>query len=204
MRAPPRLVLLAAALVAACEPAATPRRASARADTASAARTKADSARADSAALASLPPALARQFAVVALLSDAALRDTARVRCETLDAPTEPEIRRRLRATLADSARTVLFVRAARGAGTLRRVELVRRDPGGVQRGFIWDAETDALQGVEWPPGARGRAEVTTLPRGSPVPRALRGLGRRLLELPCRPRAAPRTPRTALPPRRGA
>jgi hypothetical protein len=150
----------------------------------------ADSARADSVALASLPPALADAFGVRAVLTPEALRDTASVRCELLAPPNAMEPRRRLRARLADSSRTVLFVRASRG-DTIRRVELVRRERGGEQRGFIWDAATDTVQSIVWRVGAR-RPEVSTLPRGGPVPRALRALGRRLLALPCtgRPRPA--------------
>ena len=45
-------------------------------------RAAADSARGDSAALASLPPAIAAAFAVRAVLTREALRDTTVVRCE--------------------------------------------------------------------------------------------------------------------------
>jgi len=151
----------------------------------------ADSVRGDSAALASLPPGLAAAFAVREVLTREALRDTAAVRCERLGPPTDRQARRRLRARLADSSRSVLFVRATPG-DTIRRVELVRREPRGGQRGFIWDAESDAVESIEWRPGVR-RPEVSTLPRGGPAARALRALGRRLLALPCdrRPPAPP-------------
>ncbi|AHG88918.1 hypothetical protein J421_1381 [Gemmatirosa kalamazoonensis] len=138
--------------------------------------------RGDSAALASLPPALAEAFAVRAVLTREALRDTDVASCEPLLRRDTSAVRRRLRARLADGSRTVLFVRAARD--TIRRVELVRRARGGGQRGFIWDASTDAAESVEWRVGVT-RPEVTTLPRGGPVPRALRALGRQLLALPC-------------------
>jgi hypothetical protein len=148
-----------------------------------AARAAIDTARGDSAALASLPPSLAAAFGVQRVLTLDALRDTAAVQCERLGGPTDGQVRRRLRARLADSSRTVLFVRATRG-DTLRRVELVRRVPDGAQRGFIWDAAGDEVQSIEWRAGV-ARPEVTTLPRGEPTPRALRALGRRLLALPC-------------------
>lgn len=125
-----------------------------------------------------------------ALLTPDALADTARARCETLGAPGDREERRRLRGTLGDGVRVVLFARATRDRWALRRVELVRRARDGRQRGFVWDGEGDAVRAVEWPAGAGRPAEVTTLPRGGPLPRALRALARRLLALPCAPRAA--------------
>lgn len=142
-----------------------------------------DSARGDSAALASLPPGLVPLFAVRTVLTPQALRDTASVRCERLGPPNVAESRRRLRVRLADGSRTVLFVRTAR-ADTIRRVELVRREPQGDQRGLIWDATNDVVQSLVWSAGVR-LPEVTTLPRGEPTSRALRALGRRLLALPC-------------------
>ena len=146
----------------------------------------------DSAVFASLPPTLARALDVRAVLTPDALRDTTRVVCESLRVSDSVDVRRRLRALLPDSARTVLFVRARRG-GALRRVELVRRAPGGAQRGFIWDAQADAVRSVVWARAGAGGAEVTTLPRGGPLPSAIRALGARLLALPC-PRAVPNAP----------
>jgi hypothetical protein len=190
-----RVAVLVGTLVA-CEASGPP---GARADAVPpAARLAAanDSAAGDSAALAALPPTLVRELGVRDVLTPGALRDTARVSCETLPALPAPDTldtRRRLRAVLADSARTVLFVRAARSDGALRRVELVRREPRAGQRGFIWDAERDAVQSIVWTRPGAPRPEVTELPRGGPVPRALRALGRRLLALPCPPaRPAPR------------
>ena len=63
-----------------------------------------------------------------------------------------------------DSSRAVLFVRA-RG-DTLRRVELVRRVPEGVQRGFIWDARDDANGRVTIDLGANYEPALTK--RGLP------------------------------------
>jgi hypothetical protein len=144
----------------------------------------------DSIVFASLPPTLARELSVRAVLTPDALRDTTRVGCETLGAPDTVDVRRRLRAVLPDSARTVLFARARRASGELRRVELVRRAKTGAQRGFIWDAGDDAVRSVVWARGGAGAPEVTTLPRGGPLPPAMRALGTRLLALPC-PRRAP-------------
>jgi hypothetical protein len=179
---------VAAVLLAACD--ASPDRpsparpAGPAGPTSTAATLLADSAGGDSAAIASLPPRLAAEFTVRTLLTPNVLRDTARVSCRHLDVPTEPEERRRLRARLLDSSRVVLFARADRATGTIRRVELVRRRPNGIQRGFIWNGESDVVQTLEWPSGATV-PEVADLPRGGPVPRALRALGRRLLVLPC-------------------
>jgi hypothetical protein len=188
-RRPVAAAWLLATSVAACDtparPASAPSTDGAAAPRPRAAVTQlADSAAGDSAALASLPPRLAAEFGVRDLLTADALRDSTRVSCRHLDAPAEPEERRRLRAVLDDSARVVLFARADRDSATLRRVELVRRRANGIQRGFIWNGETDVVQTLEWPRGARA-PEVADLPRGGPVPRALRALGRRLLVLPC-------------------
>jgi hypothetical protein len=147
----------------------------------------------DSVAFASLPPTLARELSVRAVLTPDALRDTTRVACEALGAPDTVDVRRRLRAVLPDSARTVLFARARRIGGELQRVELVRRAPSGAQRGFIWDAGDDAVRSVVWARGGAAAPEVTTLPRGGPLPAAMRALGTRLHALPC-PRRAPNTP----------
>jgi hypothetical protein len=155
-------------------------------------RAIADTVRGDSAALASLPPGLVAAFAVREVLTAEAFRDTAAVQCERLGPPSDRQARRRLRARLADSSRNVLFVRATAG-DTIRRVELVRREPRGGQRGFIWDAENDAVESIEWRPGVR-RPEVSTLPRGGSAGRALRALGRRLLALPCERRLPPPPP----------
>lgn len=171
------------------------------------ARLAADSAPGDAAALAALPPLLAPLFAVDAALAAAdaapdvapdptpgAARDARRsagraarglrATCQQLEAPTAPRERRRLLAR-APGDTFVLFARADRATGALDRVELLRRQGGAGARGFIWEARTDTLRLIEWPPERRGRAEETVLPRGGPEPRALRGLGRRLLTLPC-------------------
>lgn len=77
----------------------------------------------------------------------------------------------------------VVFARATR-SGTLARVEFVRRLADGSQRGYTWDAQGDATTAMEWPPGST-EAESHPVPRGSPIPRAVRGLGRIVLTWPC-------------------
>ena len=144
----------------------------------------ADSAAGDSAAFATLPPPLQRDLDVRAVLTPAALRDTARVRCDRLGGGAGGELRHRLRARLGDRTALVVFVRADSATGALRRVEVVRREPGRGQRGFIWNAP-DETTSVEWPAGRNTAPEAAPLPRGGPAPRALRGIGRRLLALPC-------------------
>ena len=146
----------------------------------------ADSAAGDSAAFATLPPALQRDLDVRAVLTPAALRDTARVRCDRLPGGAAGELRHRLRARLGGGTALVVFVRADSATGALRRVEVVRRERGRGQRGFIWNTP-DETTSVEWPAGRHTAPEAAPLPRGGPAPRALRGLGRRLLALPCPP-----------------
>ena len=157
----------------------------------------ADSAAGDRAAIASLPPALREAMDLGTLLAPAALRDTARVRCDQLGGGVPGEVRTRLRARLEDGTALVLFARAERATGSLRRVELVRRTPGRGQRGFAWRADEDETSSVEWPAEQGLPPETMVLPRGGPAPRALRALGRRLLVLPCHPPARDRADSTS-------
>ena len=195
--APRAIIALAAALLAACSDRPSPRRLARMADSARAAakadslrpKTSAasllrDSASADSAAIGSLPPRLREDLDVLPLLTERALRDSTRAYCQPLSDSTSREARKRLRGQLPGGRFVVLFVRANRLSGALERVELVRRQPEGGQRGYIWDRAEDLTKSVEW---TRGRSvpETYVLPEGTPAPRALRGLGRRLLVLPC-------------------
>jgi hypothetical protein len=143
-----------------------------------------DSAAGDSAAWRSLPARLRRDLDLGPLLTERALRDSARAYCQPLADDTAMDVRKRLRGRWPDSLAVILFVRASRASGALKRVELVRRTTDGGQRGYIWAADGDQTQGAEWPRGSP-RPETRTLPAGTPTPRALRGLGRRLLVLPC-------------------
>lgn len=161
-------------------------------DTASPALTSADilardSALADSIALAALPERLRSDFDIGPQLALDALGDSALAYCQPLSDPDETEIRKRLRGEYPRNHLTVLFVRADRTTGALRRVELVRRPPQGAQRGYIWNGDSDQTTAVEWTAGRRD-PETYTVPEGTPTPRALRALGRRLLVLPCQGR----------------
>jgi hypothetical protein len=141
-----------------------------------------DSAAADSQALAMLPAARQQDFDVLDLLSETALSDSSRAYCQPFADTTDGDTRRRLRSSWPEPWITVLFVRADRASGSLRRVEMVRRRRNGPQNGYIWDAERNETRAIEWT--AAGQQEYT-VPEGTPVPRALRGLGRRLLVAPC-------------------
>jgi len=80
----------------------------------------------------------------------------------------------------------VLFVRADRQTGELKRVELVRRAlTARTQLGFSWDAADDVTREFEWYADEANAVESGPLPRGGPGPRALRALGRQLLVGPC-------------------
>ena len=146
-----------------------------------------DSAAADSVALATIPERLRPDFDIQSQVTRDALRDSVSAYCQPLSDRDDAEVRKRLRGEWPRGHLTVLFVRADRASGALRRVELVRRPPQGAQRGYIWDGDSDQTTAVEWTAGRRD-PETYTLPPGTPAPRALRALGRRLLVLPCQGR----------------
>lgn len=152
------------------------------------ARLRADSASADSAAWATLPEGLRASFALHDLLGSAAAGSLPLYECIQLPGRRDDEIRRRLQVRFVDSSAAVLFVIADREHGALKRVEFVRRTPRVGQRGFIWDGVRDRTTSIWWFEGARGlsrRDERGDVPRGGPIPRAVRGLGRQLLVAPC-------------------
>ena len=143
----------------------------------------ADSAAADSAAFATLPPAL-QEFLDVR----AALDELPADRCEILPARQAHELRRRAAFRFADSSRALLYAVADDSSGALLRVEFVRRTPLRGQRGLIWDGEQDRTTSTWWTEtrwGLSRRVERGDVPRGGPLPRALRGLGRQLLLVAC-------------------
>lgn len=153
----------------------------------------ADSAAGDRAALVALPPALQQVLRLEPYLDDSYLRSTPFAECRVLDADLPERLRaerRRVRMRLPDSSAVVVYVRAAAGSATLERVEIVRRPMGGEQLGFIWDASGDGTLEVRWPPELRGGTEAAPQPRGGPVPRAVRAIGRRVLALDCAPATA--------------
>jgi len=148
----------------------------------------ADSAVGDSAAFATLPPALTRIFAVHALIGRRAPDILPLYECIQLDGPGPDEVRRRLQVRLPDSSAAVVYAVADRGSGVLSRVEFLRRLPHEGQRGFIWDRRRDRTSAMWWYEGPRGlasRGERGPVPRGGPVPRAVRGLGRQLFASSC-------------------
>ena len=149
---------------------------------------RADSAVADSAAFEALPVAL-RPLLDVRSAIDAAAADTLALHeCIQMDGRAPEELRRRLQLRFADSSAAVLYAIADRRSGALARVEFLRRTPRAGQRGFIWDALRNRTTSVWWFETARGlsrRGERGELPRGGPVPRAIRGLARQLLVASC-------------------
>jgi hypothetical protein len=153
----------------------------------------ADSALGDSAALAGLPPALAAWLDVRGLLTPSAQSSLALAECEQLESPDPTLTRRRLRLRLEPSEALVLYAVADADTGTLERVEFVRRRANQGQRGIVWERERDRTLSTWWretPWGLSRRVERGEIPRGGPVPRAMRALGRQLLTMPCEGHAA--------------
>jgi hypothetical protein len=148
----------------------------------------ADSAHADSAAFASLPDGLEALLDLRAAIGPPAPKTLALYECTQIAGTREKETRRRLQVRLPDSSAVVLFAVADRTSGALERVELLRRIPHVGQRGLIWDGLHDRITSVWWFENLRGQIrqeERAALPRGGPVPRAVRALGRQLLVAPC-------------------
>ncbi len=146
-----------------------------------------DSAHADSAAFDALPPTLGQVLDVRGLMEDPPRVALPLAECLVLGERREGELRRRLRLKLVDSTTVVLYAAADRASGTLERVEFVRRTPREGQRGILWDGSGDRTTSVWWTETDRGirRPDRGPIPRGGPVPRALRALGRQLLTIPC-------------------
>lgn len=148
----------------------------------------ADSALGDSAALAALPPALSSWLDVRGLLTPDAQASLELAECEQLDSPDPTLTRRRLRMRLEPAEALVLYAVADADTGTLERVEFVRRRASEGQRGIVWERERDRTLSTWWretPRGLSRRVERGEIPRGGPVPRAMRALGRQLLTMPC-------------------
>jgi hypothetical protein len=151
----------------------------------------ADSLAADSAAFDELPPRLTPWLDVREYVSAEQLLALPPAACDELPEGAPSERRVRLRLRLPDTSTVVLYAVADREHGTLERVELIRRIPNQGQRGFIWSATRDRAEAAWWvdPPWGRlgrgPRVERGEIPRSSPVPRALRALGRQLNTLPC-------------------
>lgn len=105
------------------------------------------------------------------------------ITCVPLSTTSDGSRRLRLQGRLTDGLALVVFARATR-RGTLARVEFVRRLATGGQAGYTWDAEGDVTTAMDWPPGSTD-ATTHPVPRGGPIPRALRGLGRIALSWRC-------------------
>jgi len=102
--------------------------------------------------------------------------------CIPLSTTSDGSRRQRVQGRI-DGLGLVVFARVTR-QGTLARVEFVRRLPGEEQRGYTWDSVGDATTMMEWPPGST--QEVSSpVPRGGPIPRAVRALGRLVLTWRC-------------------
>lgn len=148
----------------------------------------ADSLHADSAAFATLPAGLAALLDVRSSIG-AVTPETLPLReCIQMAGAETDQLRRRLQLRFVDSSAAVLYAVADRTSGTLARIEFIRRTPGEGQRGFIWDGKRDRTTSVWWfesPRGLSRREERGDLPRGGPVPRAVRALGRQLLTVSC-------------------
>lgn len=147
-----------------------------------------DSASADSAAFASLPNGVDTLLDLRPVLRTQVLDALPLAECVVFSRVEQGETRRRLRLRLPDSSAVVLYAAADRATGALNRVEFVRRTPKAGQRGLVWDVRRDITTSLWWPEfetGIQRRAERGDIPRGSPLPRAVRALGRQLLTLPC-------------------
>jgi len=147
-----------------------------------------DSVVVDSLAFESLPSRLAPLLDIRQYVTEEALDTLPFAVCDELAEAAPGARRRRLRLRLPDTSTVVLYAVADRMAGTLGRVELIRRVPNAGQRGFIWDADPDRAQSVWWNEpgfGRTRRAERGDVPRSSPIPRALRALGRQLNAMAC-------------------
>ena len=147
----------------------------------------ADSASGDSAAFATLPEPMLEFLDVRTALATLSVDDSG---CSILPPREENELRRRIRLRLSNQTSASLYVVADDSSGIIARVEYLRREPGRGQRGLIWDGERDRTTSTWWTEttwGLSRRVERGEIPRGSPAPRALRGLARHLLLLPCEP-----------------
>lgn len=162
-----------------------------------------DSASGDSAAFASLPPALSPWLDVRPFLAPTIQKELALAECQNLDSPDPTLTRRRLRLRIDDAEAIVLYAVADADTGTLERVEFVRRKVSTGQRGITWERERDRTMSTWWRETAWGlsrRVERGEIPRGGPVPRAMRALGRQLLTMPCPKSGAPEENPLVTPP----
>ncbi len=162
------------------------------------ARLAQDSALADSSAFATLPQRLRRLLDVRAQIEHTEVsRPMSLHECIQYRGTEPGTVRRRLQLRYPDSSAVVLFAVAREQDGALERVEFIRRTPREGQRALTWDARRDRTVSVWWfeyPIGRIRREERGDIPRGSPVPRAVRALGRQLLVASCADSSATNSP----------
>lgn len=146
-----------------------------------------DSLVADSSAFATLPEPMRAWLDIRAQI---AARADDLAGCAELPRRHAEELRLRLRFQETDDRFTVLYAVADRGTGAIQRVEFLRPLNARAQRRLVWEAESDRTVSTWYTEGARSyahRVERGDVPRGGPVPRALRGLARQMVLLPCAP-----------------
>lgn len=146
----------------------------------------ADSAAADAAAIATLPRSL-RTLDLRERLTPEGLAAHS-TECNLLPTDRRRETRRQVAMKLEDGSTVLVYVAADDSTGALERVEFIHRIPRHGQRGLTWDGRHDHTSSAWFPEperGVRRRIERGKIPRGGPVPRALRAAGRQLLTLPC-------------------
>jgi len=139
-----------------------------------------DSGRGDQLAFASLPDAVREVLDVRRELQPTG--DATGLSCIPLSYTSDGSRRQRVQGRVRGFG-LVVFARVARD-GALARVEFVRRLPDGSQRGYTWDTAGDATTAMDWPPGST-EATSHPVPRGGPIPRAVRALGRLVLTWRC-------------------
>ncbi len=153
------------------------------------ARLAIDSALADSSAFAALPRRLRALLDVRPAIEHVATPMPLPLHeCIQYRGAESGQVRRRLQLRYPDSSAVVLFAVAREEDGALERVEFIRRTPREGQRALTWEARRDLTMSVWWfeyPIGRIRREERGEIPRGSPVPRAVRALGRQLLVATC-------------------
>lgn len=167
-----------------------------------------DSAAGDAAAFASLPRPLHRVLRLEPFLTDQYVAATDGASCVIVEPPgaggglglPSAGERRRVSMTLPDSTELLLNVLTDAGRVQMERVELVHAPRDGERLGYIWEGSSDQTLEVRWPPELGGGQETAPQPRGGPIPRALRALGRRVLALECVPESTLPAPDTSIAP----
>ncbi len=146
----------------------------------------ADSAAGDSAAIATLPHSL-QVLDLRERLTPEGLAERSAA-CRELPTNRRRETRRYVAMKLEDGSTIAIQAEADDSTGVLEEVEFVHRIPRHGQRSLTWERHHDRTSSAWFPEperGVRRRVERGKIPRGGPIPRALRAAGRQLLTLPC-------------------